>query len=79
MPYKDPVKRREHDREYQRPWMREKIAERKAAGICKVNGCGLLHSEKSTQYCEFHQLKNVEDSRAYRARKKAAKLLCGDP
>ena len=71
MPYKDPEMRRAKDREYQRPWMQQKIKERLAKGLCKVNGCGLPHSEKSTSYCEYHRLLNVEHNKAYRARKKA--------
>ena len=71
MPYKDSAMRRAKDREYQRPWMRDKIKERLAKGLCKVNGCGLPHSEKSKQYCEYHRLLKRIDDRAYRARKKA--------
>lgn len=64
MPYKDPAKRRAHDREYQRPWMRDKIKERREAGICRVSGCGAAAGNSA--YCQKHKVMNTRTQhRAY--------------
>ena len=70
MPIKDPVKRKEYRRECQRPWMLDKLHERKELSVCRVSGCGDPICEGSTQYCGKHLELNKINSQNYRNRKK---------
>jgi hypothetical protein len=70
MPFVDPEKKKAYMKQYQPVWLAQKNSERKALGLCTVNGCGLPHSEESVKFCSKHREMNNSALKLRRANKK---------